>query len=219
MIAGRPWDQEVGTTTRHLPHLLMLAVPLALFAGIFALEWRGATERPARPRPDRLVLLMAAAALGSLAVHVAVVREHFAESALLGWFFVLLSGLQLGYVLVLIAAPVRRVVVGGVLGHLAVIALWAWTRSVGVPFGQGGVEAIGSADLLATALEALCVLAGLAAIYRATGGRPSLEVLPLSEHNVTDLLGPATDRDGHLDRVHRQLRVGVIGGRRGEQPA
>lgn len=177
--------EEVITTTKHLPHVLMLVVPLAIFAGIFALEWGRDDERPARPpgrRPSLLVLLMAAAALGSTAVHVAVVPEHFAAAVTLGWFFVVLSALQVGYVLVLLVLPVRKVVVAGVLGHLAVVVLWAWTRTVGVPFGLGPVDRVGPVDLLATGFEVACVLLGLAVVYQATVSVPA-ERVPSQHRN------------------------------------
>jgi len=52
----------------------------------------------------------------------------------------------------------------GVLGNLAVVVLWAWTRLLGVPFGiAGGLrQRVGPWDLTCTLLEVTAVLAGLA---------------------------------------------------------
>lgn len=171
------------TTTQHLPHLLMLAVPLLVFAGLFGLEWRRTSGVPlAQP-----LRLMALGSVGAAGVHGAVVGEHAHEASLLGWFFALLCLAQLTWVVVLLLAPVRRVVLAGVVGNLGVVALWAWTRAVSVPFGVagGGREGIGWPDLLATALEAGCVLAGLQALYRAIGGRPSPLVVPWSKWDTS----------------------------------
>lgn len=161
----------------------MLAIPLLVFAGLFALEWQRGVEgsqRPQRPQRDPLLVGMAVMVLGSTAVHVAVIRSHFGEAAVLGLFFVLLSVAQVGYVVVLLLMPVRRVVVAGVLANLAVVALWAGTRIVGVPFGIGGRERIGVLDLLATGFEVGCVLCGLAVLYRVTAGQPVSDRVPWS---------------------------------------
>lgn len=146
--------------TEHLTHVLMFAMPLLAFAGLFVLEWR---RTEVEPIPSSL-RIMAVAVLGSALVHGAAVHHHSQEAAVLGWFFALLSLAQFGWVLALLVAPVRRIVVAGVWCNLAVIALWAWTRLVGLPLGiEGGQrEGIGTADLVATVLEATCVVAGLA---------------------------------------------------------
>jgi hypothetical protein len=57
--------------------------------------------------------------------------------------------------------------VAGVLVNLGVVALWAWTRAVGVPFGiEGGQrERLGVLDVTSTLLEVVVVLTGLAWVY------------------------------------------------------
>lgn len=146
----------------------MIAVPLVVFAGVFAAEWRRTGERPARPRRARhpLVVLMALAVAGGAAVHVSVVGEHLRESPLLGAFFVLLAAAQLAAAGLLLARPTRAVVSAVVVGNVAVVGLWLWTRAVGVPVTGEGPERVGTADLLATALELGCVLLGLAVLAR-----------------------------------------------------
>lgn len=143
----------------------MLAVPLLVFAGVFAAEWRRTSERPVRTRPS-LVLPMALAVVGSAAVHVAVIGEHVRESPVLGAFFVLLALAQLLAAGLLLAVPTRAVVTAAVVGDLAVVLLWLWTRTVGVPVTGGSPERAGAADLTATGLELACVLLGLAVLSR-----------------------------------------------------
>ena len=167
------------TLTQHLPHLLMLVVPLLVFAALLVLEWR--RQSPATVPAGLRVMAAGGAASGAVqgvgSVH------NASEAAALGWFFALLCVAQLSWALLLLALPVRRVVVAGVLGHLALVALWAWTRAVGVPLGlEGpGPEPVGALDLLATGLETLCVLAGLRWVYSATGGWPSPLLVPWSK--------------------------------------
>jgi MFS family permease len=160
----------------------MLGFPLAVFAGLFALEWRRSSDRPPRVRRHPLVVLMSLSVLGSAGVHGAVVAEHFAESAVLGWFFVLLGLAQVGFAVALLVAPWRSLVVAGVLGHLGVVALWAWTRAVGVPLGvDGGArERVGALDLTATALEVLTVLCGLALLVLSSEPRRAQTVRTVS---------------------------------------
>ncbi len=87
-------------------------------------------------------------------VHLAVVEEHFDESALFGIFFVVAGALQIGW---------------------AMVALWAVTRTVGLPVGPEvwTPEAVGRADVLCIALEV--VSAGAVVAWLApsrTGERP-----------------------------------------------
>jgi hypothetical protein len=70
---------------------------------------------------------------------------------------------QLTWACWLLFAPTVRVVEVGVLGNLAVIVLWAWTRLLGIPFGIAGGQrqAIGGWDATCTLVEVAAVLAGL----------------------------------------------------------
>lgn len=165
--------------TQHLQHLLMLGLPLLVFALVFWLEWR-TSDPPPLPVTVRLTALCGASAG---VAHGAVVGHHADEAAVLGWFFAGLCLVQVVQAFVVLVAPVRRVVVAGVVGNLAVVVLWAWTRLVGIPFGIAGGQrqVTGVADLTCTALEVGAVLAGLAWVYSATGDWPSPAVLPWSK--------------------------------------
>lgn len=160
--------------THHLSHALMLVVPLLLFGMLFAAEWR----RTADDQLPGSLRLSALASAGAGLVHGVVAPHHAHETALLGWFFTLLCLAQLAWVVVLLVRPVRSVVVAGVLGNLAVVLLWAWTRAVGIPLGiaGGARQRFTPWDLTATGLEVVLVLAGLAWVYSATGAWSSPRV-------------------------------------------
>jgi hypothetical protein len=137
----------------------MLVLPLVVFAGVFALQWRSASEERL-PWP---LWAMAAATTGAGAVHAAMTGHHARLAAPLGWAMAVFAVGQLGGVVWLLIRPVRRTVEVGVWGNLGVVVLWAWTRLVGLPFGvEGGQrERLGLWDGTSTLLEAAAVLAGL----------------------------------------------------------
>jgi hypothetical protein len=155
--------------THHLVHSLMLAVPVYGFALAFALEWRRTSDAPL----PAVLWAAAAASLGSAVVHGVVTPHHVHEAALLGWFFTLLTLAQAAWVVAVLVAPRRQVVTVGVLMNLGVVALWAWTRAVGIPFGvAGGVrQRVGVLDVTSTLLEVVVVGAGLAWLYARSAPR------------------------------------------------
>lgn len=115
------------------------------------------------------------ASLGAGLVHLAVVEEHFDESALFGIFFVVSGVLQIGWAMVALARdrmPLPRLAAAA---QLAMVALWAVTRTVGLPVGPEvwTPEAVGRADVLCVALEVVSAGAVVAwlALSR-TGERP-----------------------------------------------
>jgi hypothetical protein len=99
------------------------------------------------------------ASLGAGLVHLAVVGEHLDHWLLAGLFLAGLGAAQLGWGLAALAmerAPFPRAVIGVDVG---VVALWAVSRTTGLPFGPdaGTAEALGRADLLCMALQLLVV--------------------------------------------------------------
>ena len=73
----------------------------------------------------------------------------------------------------LLAGPSQRTIAIGIVGNLAIVIAWAWTRTVGLPVGPfaGGAEPIGYPDAASVAFELLLV-AGLVA--RWFGSMPGL---------------------------------------------
>ncbi|MDQ1688734.1 MAG: hypothetical protein QOK42_1709 [Frankiaceae bacterium] len=166
-----------GMTGHHgsLPwHQLVLALmALAAVAALATALRRGrlgesvAQGEARRPAPVQTSLRPVLAALSALTataagIHLAVIREHFLEDPLLGWFFLALTVSQLGYAAILLVRPSRRLLAVGIVGNLSVVGLWVYTRVVGIPFGIAGgeLEAVGAADVLAAMVElAAAVLA------------------------------------------------------------
>jgi hypothetical protein len=102
-----------------------------------------------------VLALAAALSIGAAAIHAVVVPSHLAEDRLYGAFFVASSAAQIGWAVAVVLRPHRLVLEVGALGNAAVLALWALTRTLGVPLGvyAGQREAIGLLDTTCAALE------------------------------------------------------------------
>ena len=104
--------------------------------------------------------------LGAAAIPFAVVPDHLAEYLPFGVFFLLLGGGQVALAAATLLRPRRALFAGGAGGTLAVLLLWAVSRTGGLPFGPdpGQPEMIGFADLCVVLLEgsALALFAVLA---------------------------------------------------------
>jgi len=163
--------------SRHGAHVLLLAGPAMLIALVaFWSDLRAHVNRRsapavARKRPNVPVMLAAACSLGAAAVHLRVCPEHFEEATLYGVFFAVAAGCQAGWAVLAWRRPQQWLVAAAVAGNTAIVALWAVTRTVGIPLGaqRGSVEAIGALDVVATALEVglvVCALWALVAMRR-----------------------------------------------------
>jgi hypothetical protein len=88
-------------------------------------------------------------------------------------FFVALAWFQTLWAILVIASPHRLLLLLGAVGNGAVVALWAVTRTAGIPLGPnaGVPEAAETVDVLSTVLEILVVLGCLFLLYRGTAGR------------------------------------------------
>lgn len=134
------------------------------------LPQRKTAKAPRAPRPKSLrrTTSLTLAALGLLAaagVHVTVMPEHFRESWLYGAFFLGTASAQVAAAALIWLRPTRwrlRAIGGASVG---VVALWAWTRVVGVPLGPGAgaTESIGALDVVASAAELVTALGCFAA--------------------------------------------------------
>lgn len=102
-----------------------------------------------------LSVMLAAFSAGAAGIHGSVITEHARESLVYALFFAGAAGLQLLWAYLVLAHPSRLVWGIGALGSTSIIMLWVATRTVGVPVGPevGTVEAAGTADIVATALE------------------------------------------------------------------
>jgi hypothetical protein len=128
-------------------------------AAVVALTWAEFRSR------SRASLLYGAALLSAeaAAIHFAVAKTHFEEYALFGVFFLVAGIAQLGWALLVLVRPLRSVLWLGVLGNLAIAALWAVDRIWGLPLGpeHWNPEPIGFGDAATTGFELLLALACL----------------------------------------------------------
>lgn len=144
----------------HAVHALAVVVPIGLITGVLCYDrFMAAVRADQRSLPgdrrlaSRELAVLAVLWIAAGAVHLGVMDEHFGESAVLGVFFLVLAVLQIAYAIRLLMAPSRMLVIVGLAANLAVVLLWAWTRSVSVPFDLGGREKVGLADGLAVLIE------------------------------------------------------------------
>jgi hypothetical protein len=117
--------------------------------------------------------LYAAAALSLLAglIHLWVTPEHFEEWWGYGAFFLVAAAAQILYVPIVLLLPTRIVLLGGIVGNLAIVVLYLLTRMVGIPlFGPeaGEVEGFGFVDVCATTSEVGIAVALGVALLRKT---------------------------------------------------
>jgi hypothetical protein len=124
------------------------------------------------------VAIAVAATAASAGIHFAVAPEHFHEWWGFGTFFVVSGLAQLAWA----ASPSNAAI--GIGGNAALIALWALSRTTGLPFGPdaGTPEAIGSVDVASVLLELTAVVALVANHFAVSGGRMPFK--PLHEENT-----------------------------------
>ena len=104
----------------------------------------------------------AALSVGSAAIHFAVIPDHLEEWWAFGLAFALLGWFQAVWPIVYLDRPTRRLAWIAIVVNLATVVVWAWSRTAGLPVGPepGMPEAVGAADLIATAFE-LALVVGL----------------------------------------------------------
>src|SRR5215468_6781151 len=140
-------------------------------------------EVHAGPPTVRPYLLGSLAALSAsaAAIHFAVVFEHFAEYALYGVFFLVISWAQMIWPAVLLWRPSRLWLWLAIAGNAIVIAVYMGSRSVGLPFGPDlhHAEPVGALDVVSCVLE-FTLIAGCAALL----WRPSLADRPVPRRSA-----------------------------------
>src|SRR5262245_26076297 len=78
--------------------------------------------------------IAAALSLVAAGIHLWVMPEHFAEWWGYGVFFLVAAAAQALFAAALLRAPSLALLRLGIIGNLAIIALWTVTRTVGIPF-------------------------------------------------------------------------------------
>ena len=112
-----------------------------------------------------LAVVSCAAAAG---VHAAVGPAHFREKTVLGLFFAFTAAAQMGWSVAVALRPSDLLLRLGVAGNVALVALWAVTRTAGLP-GLAR-EAVGPWDLACVMWE---LVAALACVHVLAGHTPA----------------------------------------------
>lgn len=128
---------------------------------------------------------LAALSLAAARIHFHAADAHSQESAVFTVFFFAAACLQGAWGLMAMGGLSLRAAVYGVLLHGGLAAVWAASRTIGVPVGPEpwAPEAVGATDLTATLLE-IGIVAGIVWLRRSAPRRrlslppPRVAVLP-----------------------------------------
>jgi len=118
-------------------------------------------------RTLRTVLAVCSIAAGL--IHAAVVREHLEEDWVFGAFFIVVAALQIVWAIpISLDVSVIPFASAGILGSGALVALWAVSRTAGLPIGPGAwmPEPVQTLDVSATVLELVLVAGALVLVRR-----------------------------------------------------
>ncbi len=141
----------------------MSATALRLLTGLDRPESGPSRQRAEYSKSETVLVLVAALTfLGGL-IHVGAGVDHFGEFPLYTLVFCLLAAGQIAWAALLLRHPSRRVLLLGCAFQLGIVALWALSRTVGVPIAPQpwAPEEIGVADLVETIGEIASVIAVL----------------------------------------------------------
>ena len=131
-------------------------------------------QAPVLTTTQRTLLPMAVVSSAAAAgVHAAAGPAHFREATLFGLFFAGSALLQLVWAGAVAVRASRPLLVAGVVGNLAVVALGAVTRTAGLPFGLlPEPEAVGPWDLACAGWELAVAGSCVAALRSLPRGAP-----------------------------------------------
>jgi hypothetical protein len=126
---------------------------------------RGAAAAPYAETQTVLVLVAALTFVGAL-IHFGAAVDHWQEYHLYTLVFSCLAAMQTCWAVLILRGASRRVLLLGCVAQLGIVALWALSRTVGVPLAPTAwtPEQIGVADLLETIGELTTVLAVLSVL-------------------------------------------------------
>jgi len=123
-------------------------------------------ERVASPPP--VLMAMASLAAAAAVIHLVMVPSHMDEFPVEGIAFAVAGWLQLLVAFYLWTQPSRALLGFAVLSNVAFLAVWAVSRTAGLPVGpQSGIaEEMSVVDLAAVALEAGLIVMAVALLFR-----------------------------------------------------
>ncbi len=129
--------------------------------GALGLDGIGEPDSESRTAGQPILYVGAMISLVAASIHLLVTPEHFQEWWGYGVFFLISALLQVLFALVLVQRPSRAVLIAGMAGNLAIVAMWAVSRASGVPYvgpNAGEIEEIAVHDIVATTAEIALVL-------------------------------------------------------------
>ena len=123
-------------------------------------------ERVTSPPP--VLMAMASLAAAAAVIHFVMVPSHMDEFSVEGVAFAVAGWLQLLVAFYLWTQPSRAILGFTILSNLGFIAVWAVSRTVGLPVGphSGIAEEVSVVDLTCVALEAGLILMAIALLFR-----------------------------------------------------
>jgi hypothetical protein len=125
-----------------------------------------------RTEVERLIALLAALSWLAALIHAAVVPEHWSEHEPFAVCFALLAVVQGGWAVAFFRRPTAGLLAFAAVLSFGVAAVWALSRTTGLPVGPeaGTAEPVGSLDVAATAVELFLgvVAVGLVRTWPAT---------------------------------------------------
>jgi len=138
------------------PHDLGRHVPVPVLVGL-AVVIGGLLPARARNGVTAAVVLCSAAA-GT--IHAVVTPDHFEETVVFGLFFLAVTVWQLAVVVVALHRPSRALWTSTTIGTIAVLGIWAMSRTTGIPIGPDPwtPEPTGLLDLACAAYEGAIVV-------------------------------------------------------------
>jgi hypothetical protein len=106
-----------------------------------------------------ITIILAALSGGAAVIHLAAAPHHYPEIGDLASGFVVAAIFQGAWIRWCLAGPGRGAVLIGIVGNLAIVAAWAWTRTVGLPLAgvAGAPEPVAYPDAASVAFELLLV--------------------------------------------------------------
>ena len=144
----------------------MSAIELRRLVGLGRLSPEGSHQRAEYTATETVVLLVAGLAFVDGLIHIGAAVDHYDEFPLYTLVFATLAAVQIAWAATILWRPSRRVLLFGCGFSLAVVALWAASRTVGVPIGPRPwvPEALGVADMFETAGELVTAAAVLSVV-------------------------------------------------------
>lgn len=144
----------------------MSALSLRVLTGLDTAHSDAPRAQPYTRGETILVLVAALAFVGGL-IHVGAAVEHWSESHLYTLVFSCFAALQATWALLIVRGASRRVLLLGGALQLAIVVVWALSRTVGVPVGPEvwTPESIGVADVIASVGEWMTVIAVVSVVF------------------------------------------------------